>query len=316
MGEVVAVETSDKDLIDDFVTDSQIRGLTEGTIQSYLSPINIFKDFIHQHGTSLPDADGNDLKRYIQHLREKDRSQKTIENHFSALSSFYDYLSYDGIIPGNPVTDVRKRYLRRYKKQASKSQRKLVTIEEMSMFLNAIIDPRDKALCTLLAKTGRGRKEVSLIDIGDIDWDTMSITMKPTAKRTNRLVYFDGECARILRKWLQRRDEIAASNESALFVGYTKGKRLQRSGIYNNFIHWATKVGLHDPDSDKLEDHFTPHCCRHWFTTMLLRAGMRREHVKELRGDARSEAIDIYHHIDREDLRKQYLACIPQLGLE
>jgi len=64
-----------------------------------------------------------------------------------------------------------------------------------------------------------------------------------------------------------------------------------------------------------MEDRFMTHCFRHWFTTHLLRAGMPREYVKELRGDARNEAIDIYHHIDREDLRKSYLACIPELGI-
>jgi len=41
---------------------------------------------------------------------------------------------------------------------------------------------------------------------------------------------------------------------------------------------------------------------------------MPREYVKELRGDRRAEAIDIYHHIDRGDLRKVYLAYIPKLG--
>jgi len=42
---------------------------------------------------------------------------------------------------------------------------------------------------------------------------------------------------------------------------------------------------------------------------------MQREYVKELRGDRRGEAIDIYHHIDKEDLRKMYLAYVPKLGL-
>jgi integrase/recombinase XerD len=42
---------------------------------------------------------------------------------------------------------------------------------------------------------------------------------------------------------------------------------------------------------------------------------MPREYVKELRGDKRGEAIDIYHHIDREELRKAYLAYIPMLGV-
>jgi len=37
--------------------------------------------------------------------------------------------------------------------------------------------------------------------------------------------------------------------------------------------------------------------------------------VKKLRGDKRREAIDIYHYIDREELRRTYLACIPKLGV-
>ena len=77
----------------------------------------------------------------------------------------------------------------------------------------------------------------------------------------------------------------------------------------------AIRTGLHNASSDRMEDHFSPHCCRHWFTTHLRRAGMPREFIQELRGDARREAIDIYDHIDREELRKSYLAHGPQLGV-
>jgi len=77
----------------------------------------------------------------------------------------------------------------------------------------------------------------------------------------------------------------------------------------------AIRTGLHNASSDRMEDHFSPHCCRHWFTTHLRRAGMPREFIQELRGDARREAIDIYDHIDREELRKSYLAHVPQLGV-
>ncbi len=43
---------------------------------------------------------------------------------------------------------------------------------------------------------------------------------------------------------------------------------------------------------------------------------MPREYVKELRGDGRGEAIDTYHHIDRQELREAYLAYIPKLGVK
>jgi len=42
---------------------------------------------------------------------------------------------------------------------------------------------------------------------------------------------------------------------------------------------------------------------------------MRREFIKELRGDARKEAFDLYNHIDMKELRESYLASIPQLGV-
>ena len=42
---------------------------------------------------------------------------------------------------------------------------------------------------------------------------------------------------------------------------------------------------------------------------------MRREFIQELRGDSRREAIDIYDHIDLEELKETYLACIPQLRI-
>jgi site-specific recombinase XerD len=40
---------------------------------------------------------------------------------------------------------------------------------------------------------------------------------------------------------------------------------------------------------------------RHWFCTHLFRAGMRREYIKELRGDSRKEAFDLYNHIELKE---------------
>jgi integrase/recombinase XerD len=78
---------------------------------------------------------------------------------------------------------------------------------------------------------------------------------------------------------------------------------------------WDPGAGLHDPAAVDMESHFSTHCTRHWFTTHLRRAGMPREFIQELRGDVRREAIDIYDHIYKEELRESYLAHIPQLGV-
>jgi integrase/recombinase XerD len=62
-------------------------------------------------------------------------------------------------------------------------------------------------------------------------------------------------------------------------------------------------MGL-DDSTKSGEINFTPQACRHWFTTYLLRAGMKREYVQWLRGDSINEAMDIYFHIDPKDVQE------------
>jgi integrase/recombinase XerD len=44
-------------------------------------------------------------------------------------------------------------------------------------------------------------------------------------------------------------------------------------------------------------------------------ANCAREYLKGLRGDARKEAVDIYDHIGRKELKRAYLAA-PILGID
>jgi integrase/recombinase XerD len=302
-------------LINDFGRDCKLRGMTEESIRRYVSSLKIFTNYLDGRGLSVYDVDVHVLKNFLQHvIYERKTKRKTVENYFSALSAFYDYLAFEGYVPSNIVLPFRKRYLRRYKNDFDDPERKLISIEEMSRLVNSILDPRDKAIAVLLAKTGIRRGELLRLDVEDINWEEYSITLKPTPKRSNRTVFFDEECAAALRRWLKVREKLN-SPTNALFISHQSLNRLDRNGLYTAIVKYAKRLGYHNPNSPRLEDHFGPHCFRHWFTTWLLRNGMPREYVKELRGDKRREAIDIYHHIDRDDLRKTYLAYIPKLGI-
>jgi integrase/recombinase XerD len=303
-----------EDLVSSFARDCALRKMTEETIRSYLKKLGVFRKFLDSRGLTFLQVDREVLKDFVYYLRKtRKNSQGTVEHHFSAISTFYGYLVYEGIVDKNPVPEVRKRYLRRFKDEAPRSERKLISVEEMSALIDSVLDPRDKAIAILLAKTGMRRGELVSLDVDDVHWEDLSIRLKPTPKRSNLLVFFDDECARVLKRWLDMRDKVA-KEERALFLS-EKGKRMSGESVRIMISKWAERAGLHDPSSPRIEDHFTPHCFRHWFSTHLLRNGMQRELVKELRGDARHEAIDIYHRIDREELRRSYLAHIPRLGI-
>jgi integrase/recombinase XerD len=308
---------NNSDLVEMFLEDCHIRGLTQRTIDTYASDLRTF--FNHVMRSAL-EVDLSEFRRFLTWLGdERHLVDSTISTYYAAFHSFYEYLEFEGYVESNPVPRFRRRYLAFLRKNSrgssGNSERQLISIDDMRRLINSIMGPRDKAVVILLAKTGIRRQELVNIDIEDIDWVKQSITLKPTAKRTNHLVYFDDECARTLRRWLQSRTNWhAGDNVKALFVN-EQGERLNRNGIYNLVTKYAERLGFHDPKSKDLRKKFTPHCCRHWFTTHLRRAGMPREHIKELRGDSRSETMDIYYHIDRKELRDSYLAYIPQLGI-
>jgi len=303
------------DLIDGFSRDCKLRGMTEESIRRYVSSLKIFMNFLKVRGLGVYEVDVHVLKDFLQYVvYDRKAKRKTVENYFSALSAFYDYLAFEGYVSSNIVLPFRKRYLKRYKSDFDDPERKLLSVEEMSRLVNSILDPRDKAIAVLLAKTGIRRGELLRLDVEDINWEEYSIMLKPTPKRSNRTVFFDDECAVALRRWLKVREKLNPPT-NALFISYQSLNRLDRNGLYTAIVKYARRLGLHNPNSPRLEDHFGPHCFRHWFTTWLLRNGMPREYVKELRGDKRKEAIDIYHHIDKQELRRAYLACIPKLGI-
>jgi len=302
-------------LIEDFCQDCKLRGMTLESIRRYKSSLLIFAEFLLGKGVDINDVNIHLLRDFLQHiLYERNVKHKTVENYFSALSAFFDYLAFEGLVSNNVVLPFRRRYLKRYKQGFDDPERKLLSVEEMSRLVASIMDPRDKAIAVLFAKTGIRRGELLRLDVDDIHWEDYSVTLKPTPKRSNRIVFFDDECAVVLRRWLRVREKLNPKTK-ALFVSYQSLNRLDRNGLYTAIVKYAKRLGFHDEDSPRLEDHFGPHCFRHWFTTWLLRNGMPREYVKELRGDRRSEAIDIYHHIDKQELRKAYLAYIPKLGV-
>lgn len=305
-----------KTLVEEYIQDGLLRGKTEKTLNTYED--NITYSF-HYLDCTPEEVGKNELRELLYHLREEKRGRngkgladKTINVYYSSLNSFYDFLKYEGYVDSNPIPAFRTRYLQNLNKGDGES-RQLISVSEMAGLVASVLKTRDKAIILVLAKTGIRRGELVSIDVDDIDWEKQSIKLKQTPKRSNRTVYFDSECARVLKNWEKIRNE-ADPNTQALFINREKD-RLQRNGVYNAVTKHAEKIGLHDPDADSLDEKFSPHCCRHWFTTHLRRADMKREYVKELRGDSHQDSMDDYNHIDHEKLRESYLTHIPQLNV-
>ncbi len=303
--------------IEDFLQDCKARGLTDHTIATYRSNITVYLDMV---GDPIK-ADIPILCKFLDHLKVMKYKRegtiktgiqpKTIKAYFSAISAFYEYLIFTHKIDISPIPSFRKRYLSRIKQQYNgENSRQLIEIEQMRRLINLDMPIIERAILLILAKTGIRRGELLAIDRNDINLEKKEIILKPKAKRTNRLVFFDDETAILMKEYLEWRDSRTKSN--ALFISPIGFRRIHRNRVNEIVASHGSTLGLHNPKGS-LNQKLTPHCFRHWFTTHLRRAGMPREFIQELRGDRRKDAIDIYDHIDLSELKDRYLKCIPKL---
>ena len=300
------------DLIRRFHEDCNLRGMV--STMDYIYRSKGYCAFLEAREKNPLNADRDDLRAFLAQLKAKGLKFRTIDGIYTSLSAFYEFLIIEGLVEYNPILPFRKYYLRRYKNDNDSETRKLIGVDDASKLVNSILDSRDKCILVLLFKTGMRVGELTSLDVSDIDLDKGEVTLKFKKKRTNRVLFLDNEAIAVLQRWLSARKNRKGAEDQALFLSKT-GTRIAKKSIEKVIEKHAERLGLHNPGADKLEERFTPHCCRHWFVTHLLRAGMSRDFVKELRGDTRGEAIDIYNHIDKKELRESYLAHIPQLGI-
>ena len=308
----VSLSCESCDLIQRFQEDLKLCDIVSA--RDYINRTKEFCAFLEARGNSPLEVTKDDLRSFLLNLKERNIKSATIDRIFTCLSTFYEFLIEEELVEHNPILPFRKHHFRKYKKNNDSEIRKLIEIEDAARLVNSILDSRDKCILVLLFKTGMRVGELVSLDVDDFDLSKGEIILKHTKKRSNRVLYIDNEAIIVLSRWLAARKSRPGSDGNALFI--TKyGGRISRESVERMTSKHAERVGLHDPNSSKLEDKFTPHCCRHWFVTHLLSSDMPRDYVKELRGDVGGEAIDIYNHIDKKKLRESYLAHIPQLGI-
>jgi len=311
---------SNAELLDEFLQDARIRGWSQWAIKSSEYTLKIF---FKQIGKNCIDVDMDDLRKYLIYLQSRPGrmgrtkpSYATIKKNIDNLASFYEYLEFEDRVVKSPVPKFRQRYVQPLSSGKNGDvPRQIITVRQMSELVSTTVDSQEKAVICLLAKTGIRAGELIAIDLEDIDWANLSIKLKPNGKRSNLTVFFDNECGKVLKRWISSRNALVKGKMQALFVIPVNCHRINHSFVTRIIERNAARIGLHDEKSGDLSKRFTPHCCRHWFTTHMRKGGMPREYIKELRGDTRGETIDIYDHIDMEELKAAYLECVPKLGI-
>ncbi|MFA6312147.1 MAG: tyrosine recombinase XerC [Sterolibacterium sp.] len=242
-----------------------------------------------------------DIRRCIMQLHSRGRSPRAIARTLSAWRSFYRWLGRNHDLPANPCQGVRPPKRRR-------DLPKALSVDQAAALLNAapadgLLDLRDRAMFEVFYSSGLRLAELVSLDIGaGLDPTAGEVTV--TGKRSKtRVVPVGNKALAAVQAWLERRHEIAADGERALFIS-RRGTRISPRMVELRLTRWAQRQGL------GLKVH--PHMLRHSFATHLLQSSGDLRAVQEMMGHASIASTQIYTHLDFQHLAKVYDAAHPR----
>jgi integrase/recombinase XerD len=167
---------------------------------------------------------------------------------------------------------------------------------------------RDRCLMQLMHRCGLRISEACGIQLGDVDWETGHIRVRPeTAKGGKpRTAYADPVTLDLLTRWLDIRGRYSRTRkkDAPLFISIrqaTKGREVTTSSIYKSIRRRMLKAGIADKTAH-------PHTLRHTFATDSLGHGVSIVKLQQLLGHASIETTSIYLHVNDPELAAEMKA--------
>lgn len=266
------------------------RKLSNNTYLSYR--YNLIKIANYFNSGDLIKLKDDDIKNFIYKSKE---SSKTKAHYITVLKSFFNYMLDLDKISVNPCENIKMPKL-------DKRLPKFLTEEEINTLLNielrTPIDYRNKAMLELLYATGMRISE--LLDLKIYNYYDKEQFVKVMGKGSKeRIIPISDITKKYLNLYINEyRNYILKTKDSEyLFVNYN-GNRMSRQGFF--------KILKHQCDACHIKKEISPHILRHSFATHLLNNGADLRIIQELLGHENISTTEIYSHISKEKIIKDY----------
>lgn len=271
---------------------TSVRKYPDNTVNSYLSDITIFKEYLSSLKINYLKVDKDIIREYLKVLGNSNYKSSSINRILSSLKNYYDYLEYKHLIEYNPLKD-----LNRPKKEKRLpnfiNNNDYEEIIKKSLERTDFIGRRNTLLLELLYSSGIRISEALNIKIKDINMGDKSIRILGKGSKM-RIVYFGEYAKEYLEEYLKARN----SSLEYLFLNKNNTLLTRRGAEY--IISNLVKTSL-------LKKKVTPHTFRHSYATEMLNNGADIRSVQELLGHSSLSTTGIYTHVTNEVVRREYL---------
>ena len=298
--------------------------LAARTVELYSLDLHKLSDYAAQIPVALLAVQNRHIRRWVAQMHGGGRSGRGIALILSGWRGFYTWLGREGLVPSNPVQDVRA-------PKSGKPLPKALSVDDsvrLASFEGEDNSPwfeaRDAAIVELLYGGGLRVSELTGLDAvaarGALGWvdlqDGVAHVLGKGAKR--RTVPIGSKAVLALRHWLALRDldgtetpplglAQGGSAAEALFIG-RNGTRLTSQSIWQRLRRRSLQAGLATP--------VHPHMLRHSFASHLLQSSGDLRAVQELLGHVNITTTQIYTRLDFQHLAQTYDAAHPRAKIK
>jgi len=273
------------------------------TIRGYLADLEKFARWFEQtNGEMLTPQNltAADLREYRQYLLTVQRAKPaTINRALSAVRAYAAWAHTEGIIPANPVANIRGEKTGKPRPRWLTKQEEFRVQRELEKAVSAANTEqrrlraiRDRSIVTLLLHTGLRVSELCALDLPDLTLTERKgdLHVRQGKGMKARIIPLNRVARNALRQWLSVRPAVDAD---AVFVNLRGGMgRMKPRSVQDLLAVVSRRIGA----------KVTPHILRHTFAKRLVDAGVSLEKVAELLGHESIETTRVYITPSQQDL--------------
>lgn len=268
-----------------FTVDRRSRGLARGTIQYYITELNLFCAFLDEQGVAqLEEVTPDLVRKYLLGLG-RSRQPGGVHAAYRAVRAFFNWYEEEFEPEGwkNPMRKVKGPKVAKNPLEGASVE----TIQAMMRACKTEQGKRDHLILRVLFDTGLRASELLSLDVEDIDLITGSVKVRKGKGGKARTVFLGGKSRKELRAYLK-----GGGIDGALFRT-EGGERLRYQGLMKIIRRRAADAGVKAPG---------PHDFRRAFAITMLRDGCDLARLAELMGHSSLEVLRRYLHLVTEDL--------------
>ncbi len=276
------------------------KGLSLHTQRNYKQQLETMAQYLVSVGVkSWQQVDAGWVRQLASKGMRAGMKESSIATRLSSLRSFLDFLVLRGELTANPAKGV----------SAPRKKRPLpknLDVDEMAQLLEVDNDDplsiRDRAIMELMYGAGLRLAELVSINVKDVNFGAEEIRVIGKGNK-ERIAPLTGQAKEWINNWLKIRNQLANSDELALFVSKL-GVRISHRNVQKRMAEWGQKQAV--------PSHISPHKLRHSFATHVLESSNNLRAVQELLGHENISTTQIYTHLDFQHLAQVYDQAHPR----